>query len=142
MIILLIHIIVSYDQNISLIFLCERWIPCQAVTSVLSLHYRPETVHCSKKDAYTSEITFLALHPCIDLRNANIALVKKCERNWVFATTSDFLIPIFLQSNIVDLRYFKLNIKALHHQIIRLQRLNSFSPNHHHHSLSRMLTWI
>ena len=44
-------------------FLCERWIPCQAVKSVLCLHYRPETVHCSTKDAYTSEITFLALHP-------------------------------------------------------------------------------
>ena len=38
-------------------FLCERWIPCQAVTSFLCLHYRPETVHSSTKDAYTSEIT-------------------------------------------------------------------------------------
>ena len=45
-------------------FLCERWIPCQALTSVLCLHYRPKTVHCSTKDVYTSEITFLALHPC------------------------------------------------------------------------------
>ena len=34
------------------------------LTSGLCLHYRPETVHCSTKDAYTSEITFLALHPC------------------------------------------------------------------------------
>ena len=39
--------------------------PCQALTSVLCLHYRSETVHCSTKDVYTSEITFLALHPCI-----------------------------------------------------------------------------
>ena len=38
-------------------FLCERWIPCQASTSFLCLHYRPETVHSSTKDAYTSEIT-------------------------------------------------------------------------------------
>ena len=45
-------------------FLCERWIPCQASASVLCLHYRPETVHCSTKDVYTSEITFLALQPC------------------------------------------------------------------------------
>ena len=37
--ILIIHIIVSYDQNISLIVLCERWIPCQAMASVLCLHY-------------------------------------------------------------------------------------------------------
>ena len=56
-------LIISHDQNISLIFLCERWIPCQALTSVLCLHYRPETVHYSTKGAYTSEITFLALHP-------------------------------------------------------------------------------
>ena len=66
MIILIIPIIVSYDQNISLIFLCERWIPCQALTSVLCLHCRPETVHCSTKDMNTSEITFLALHPRSD----------------------------------------------------------------------------
>ena len=42
-------------------FFCERWIPCQASTSVLCLHHRPETVHCSTKDVCTSEITFLAL---------------------------------------------------------------------------------
>ena len=41
-------------------FLCERWIQCQAV------HYRTETVNCSTKDAYTYEITFLALHPWSD----------------------------------------------------------------------------
>ena len=58
---MIIHIVVSYDQNISSIFLCEKWIPFQASTSVLCLHYRPETVHCSTKDVYTSEITFLAL---------------------------------------------------------------------------------
>ena len=32
-------------------------------TSVVCLHYRPETIHCSTKNAYTSEITFLALVP-------------------------------------------------------------------------------
>ena len=67
MIILIIHIIFSYDKEYFIDFLCERWIPCQAVTSVLCLHYRPETVHCSTKDAYTSEITFLALKPCSNL---------------------------------------------------------------------------
>ena len=46
-------------------FLCEWWIPCQASTSVLCLHKRPETVHCSTKDVYTSEMTFLALHPWV-----------------------------------------------------------------------------
>ena len=64
--ILIILIIVSYDKNISSIFLCERWIPCQASTSFLGLHYRPETVHYSTKDAYTSEITFLALQPWVE----------------------------------------------------------------------------
>ena len=43
-------------------YLCERWIPSQASTSVLCLHYHPETVHCSTKDAHISEITFLALN--------------------------------------------------------------------------------
>ena len=43
-------------------FLCERWIPCEASTSVLCLHYRPRQ-YCSTKNAYTSEITFLALQP-------------------------------------------------------------------------------
>ena len=35
-------------------------------------------------------------------------LNKLGERNWVFATNSDFLIPISLQFNVVDLRHFKL----------------------------------
>ena len=30
------------------------------------------------------------------------------QRNLVFATSSDFLIPISLQSNVANLRYFKL----------------------------------
>ena len=38
-------------------------IPCQASTTVVCLHYRPKTGHCSTKNAYTSEITFLALVP-------------------------------------------------------------------------------
>ena len=32
----------------------------------------------------------------------------KTLRNQVFATSSDFLIPLSSQSNVVDLRYFKL----------------------------------
>ena len=30
------------------------------------------------------------------------------QRHWVFATNSDFLIPISLKTNVVDLRYYKL----------------------------------
>ena len=81
LIILIIHIIVFYDQNISLIFLFERWIPCQALTSVLCLHYRPETVHCSTKDAYTFEITFVALHLWPERKNVkdNVILKKNVQ---------------------------------------------------------------
>ena len=70
------------------------------------------------------------------------------QRNWVFATNSDFLITISLEPNVTDLRYFKLwillnqiirvwNIKGLQHRflkilglkyLISLQRLNSFLP--------------
>ena len=57
-------------------YFCERWIPCQVLTFVLCLHYRPETVHCSTEDVCTSEITFLALNPCqiSILRVINISL--------------------------------------------------------------------
>ena len=58
---LIIHIIIFYDQNIWLIFLCKRWIPCQAVTSVLCLLYSPETVHCRTKNKSTFEITIFTL---------------------------------------------------------------------------------
>ncbi len=44
-----------------------KWIPCQSSTSVLCLLFRPKTVHCSSKNAYSSEITFLALVPWCNL---------------------------------------------------------------------------
>ena len=72
----------------------------------------------------------------------------RSQRNWVFATNSDFLFIISLEPNVVDLRYFKLwilldriiwawNIKGLQHQVLKIlrfkylilfQRLNSFEP--------------
>ena len=52
---------VNKNRCISVRLVSEEDKSIQAVTSVLCLHYRPETVHCSTKDAYTSEITFLAL---------------------------------------------------------------------------------
>ena len=90
MIILIIHIIVTYDQNISLIFLCERWIPCQALTSVLCLHYRPETVHCSTKDLYNSEITFLALHSWFLVIDLLSCLVRVFFFGWLLYTLVRF----------------------------------------------------
>ena len=44
-------------------FFMWKWIPCQTVTSVLNLLFRPKTVHCNTKNAYSTEITFLALVP-------------------------------------------------------------------------------
>ena len=35
---------------------------------------------------------------------------KLIQRNRVVVTNSDFLIPISLQPNVVDLKYFNLNI--------------------------------
>ena len=64
LIILIIHIIVSYDQNISQIIFVKMDSMSGCDTSVLCLLFRPKTVHCSTKNAYTSEITFLALVPC------------------------------------------------------------------------------
>ena len=59
---LIIHIIVSYDQNISLIFYVKdgshvrlRHPSCVCITALRQ--------YCSTKDVYTSETTFLALHP-------------------------------------------------------------------------------
>ena len=69
-------------------FLSERWIPCQAVTSGLCLHYRPETVHSSTKDAYTSEITFLSLHPCT--RRAKVDFMS----DWNFIYMFSIITPL------------------------------------------------
>ena len=55
------HIIVSYDQNISLISYVKDGSMSGFDIRLVFTYYRPETVHCSTKDAYTSEITFLAL---------------------------------------------------------------------------------
>ncbi len=65
------------------------------------------------------------------------------QRNWVFATSSKFLIPKSLQLDVANLRYFKSNlteiivrnIYGLHHQVPEIQgsenqslclRINSF----------------
>ena len=60
--ILIIHIIVSFDQNLSLIFYVKDGSHVESgfdIRLVFTLP-PPETVHCSTKDAYTSELTFLA----------------------------------------------------------------------------------
>ena len=46
------------------------------------------------------------------------------QRNRVFATNSDFLITLSLETNVGDRRYFKLCI--LFKYLILFQRLNSF----------------
>jgi len=63
-----------------------KWIPCQAVESVLCLLFRPKTVHWSStKNAYTSEKTFLALvlwvegNEVIVEGNKNMYISKRIE---------------------------------------------------------------
>ena len=73
--------------------------------------------------------------------------IERVQRNWVFATNLNFLIPISLQFDKVHIWYFKLilfnikafivwNIKYVLHQIVNIyelkyqslwQRLNSFA---------------
>ena len=85
-------------------YLCERWIPCQASTSVLCLHYRPVTVHCSTKDEYTSEITFLALNPCSLL---NVFTVTRGQFNNTFLQCMSHFYQHFLSySKILKLYVF------------------------------------
>ena len=93
-------------------FLCEKWIPCQAVTSVLCLHYRPETVHCSTKEVYTSEITFFALHLSIDISMNNLYLWS--ITNILRCTQTIRLLAYILQRKLIFLvfshSYFTVNL--------------------------------
>ena len=76
----------------------------------------------SKSDRMVSQL--ISLWP-----DKNILICK--QRNWVFAPNSNFLIPISLQNDCVNLWYFKLrlidqteciawNIKGLRHGLQRL----------------------
>ena len=109
--------------------------------SVLCLHYRPVTVHCSTKDAYTSEITFLALNPCPPLylilyldafyisRKSRLPKIKNSSQYWTsFFWTRLFLRKVslcrkfesgsylsntFLQSNFWLLVFMSLRFRAM-----------------------------
>ena len=52
-----------------------------------------------------------------NLPRKNIDILKK-----VFVTYSDFLIPISLQPNVVDLRFFNYEL-GLHHQVAKISIL-------------------
>ena len=73
------------------------------VTSVLCLHYRPETVHCSTKDVYNSEITFPTLHPCFSLGFRLLYLV------YILYISSGFRLLYF-----VYISYFSLGFRLLY----------------------------
>ena len=106
MIISIIHIIVSYDQNISLICLCEWWIPWQAWHPSCVYITAHETVHCSTKDVYTSEITFLALRPWYGLDSWYILLINyhkncvHCTKIPAWTIRLYVLFPVFNGANI------------------------------------------
>ena len=52
-------------------------------------------VHCSTKDAYTSEITFLALLPWFDLRNSIVWIING-SRHWIAKESWEFRSTILL----------------------------------------------
>ena len=87
-------------------FLCERWIPCQASTSVLCLHYRPVTVHLRNN------------FPCIK------SLIKRTIR------------PIYFNKKVLapNLKLFDIsnsslnwNCQCLHHLVARIYGFCSVS---------------
>ena len=98
---------VSYDQNILLIFLCERWIPCQAVTSAFCLLYSPETVHCSTKEAYNSEITFLTLHPWVQSTAArvNIQIIQTSNPDAVHQINNLILMKLMCTACSINVHF-------------------------------------
>ena len=56
--ILIIHIIESYDQNISLDFVCERLIPCQAVRDIRLVF----TLQYTAVQKMRTSLKYLSLH--------------------------------------------------------------------------------
>ena len=112
------------------LFLCERWIPCQASTSVLCLHYRPETVHGSTKDANTSEITFLVLNPwwyqCKLKVNLNsIKLDKETNLKWIF------------DKHCINIKYLYISCILCFYSQSRLYRVI-----YNYSNFNKILTWI
>ena len=105
-------------------------------------------------DSIPSKITisdFLSLSKFqISYQLPNFRFLINCQRNWVFATNSDFLITISLEPNFADLRYFKpwflldqiiwvWNIKGLQLRVLKIlrfkylilfQRLNCFQNSY------------
>ena len=119
-----------------LIAVAWKWIPCQAVTSVLCLLFRPKTVHCSTKNTYTSEITFLALLPwflwnykyylyCLlsndkeyewGMRDCELKLTH-CERSSIKAPILTFFLIITLCSSLWLQLY--IHVRYTTHLIVR-----------------------
>ena len=54
----------------------------------------------------------------IDLKNEGIELLPQIQRNWVFATNSEFIMPISLEPNVVNLWYLKLILFDLTDSIV------------------------
>ena len=56
----------------------------------------------------SSQWAFSGINQRMEQKSFWICYAQPQEWNWLFGTNSDFLIPISLQPNFVDLRYFKL----------------------------------
>ena len=120
------HAYINHKNVLTLGFFRYKFIPSVIVFSFLFLHHQIKI---------------------IPLMSFILSINITRQRNWVFATNSDFLITITLEPNVADLRYFKLwilldqiiwvwNIKGLQHRVliilrfkylILFQRLNSFA---------------
>ena len=73
------------------------------------LQYRPETVHCSTKDAYTSEITFLALKPWSKqlLKNTILMVFRRAVKEGLGVRKHRILIRVFKTTSVFrDTRQF------------------------------------
>ena len=86
-----------------------------------SLKYQASTTHGSenlnlrriissiaKEKALRIFFSFYSVTILFYIKIPSVWIAIKCQRNWLFATNSDFLIPISFEPNAVNLWYFKL----------------------------------
>ena len=87
--------------------------------NIIDSFYTNQTFNCP--------CTVYPMHKKNYKRSFQFLLIKSHQRNWVFATNSDFLITISLEPNFADLWYFNqqiwvLNIKGLQHRVLKILR--------------------
>ena len=83
----------------------------------------------SSSDNFASDNDFGNSSSSSDLlEKVHYFLLIRPERNGVFANNSDFLIPIYLQPNVIDLRYFQtMNSVGSNNLSLKYQRFTTSS---------------